>query len=297
MKIGKILWPNDGSRESEIALEYAKYFAEIHNAEIEGLFVNIVDYPFVFYHIFYDEYVINEAHRKVKEFSNKFKKLAVQLKNKKIKLKGMVLRGNPDEVINRVSEVDKIDLIVMGITGRNFIDRMIIGSTTLKVLRKSKVPVLVIKSQSKNIKFNKILVPVDLSDNLETNLIFALEHAQKNNCHVTVLYVVKGINNRDILSQSIVKELVGGGEQVLKKTVNGIIKKIPYGSTGLKKIKTRVIFANNVPWSITDYARRNSFDLISINSNNKNILKRLFIGSVAEEVIRKSACNIIAFKP
>lgn len=262
-----------------------------------GLFANIVDYPFIFYYPFYEEYVMTEASRKEKEYTDKFDKISSRLAKKNIKFKKRILRGNPDEVILRVSSKNNMDLIVMGVTGRNFIDRMIIGSTALRVLRKSKIPVLAVNSKKPDIRFKKILVPIELSDKLDSNLRFVLEYADKNKCHVTVLYIVSGIDHRDVLSQSMVEELVGGGKEELDKLVDKALRKSVKNNPNYKNIKTKVIFANNVPWTITDYARRNNFDLISINSHGKNLLKRLFIGSVAEEVIRRSSCNVITFKP
>ena len=297
MKINKILWACDGSRESEAALEYASYLAGLYNSEITGLFANIVDYPLIFYYPFYEEYVMNEASRKEKEYTKKFNRISSRLAKKNIKFKKRILRGDPDEVILRVANKNNMDLIAMGITGRNFIDRMIIGSTALRVLRKSKIPVLAVKSKKADIRFKKILVPIELSDKLDKNLRFVLEYAVRNNSHVTVLYIVSGINHRDVLSQSMVEELVGGGKEELDKLVDKVLRKGVKNNPAYKNIKTKVIFANNIPWTITDYAKRNNFDLISINSHGKNFLKRLFIGSVAEEVIRKSSCNILAFKP
>ena len=52
--------------------------------------------------------------------------------------------GLPYRVITRMADRFEADLIVMGSYGRSGFARMLIGSTTEKVLRKSKVPVLAV---------------------------------------------------------------------------------------------------------------------------------------------------------
>ncbi len=47
---------------------------------------------------------------------------------------------------------------------------------------------------------------------------------------------------------------------------------------------------------ISDYARRQQADLIVIPSHGYHGIKRLFLGSVAERVIRHAACNVLVVR-
>ena len=47
---------------------------------------------------------------------------------------------------------------------------------------------------------------------------------------------------------------------------------------------------------ITDYARRQQADLIVIPSHGYHGIKRLFLGSVAERVIRHASCNVLVVR-
>ena len=47
---------------------------------------------------------------------------------------------------------------------------------------------------------------------------------------------------------------------------------------------------------ITDYAQRQQADLIVIPSHGYHGVKRLFLGSVAERVIRHAACNVLVVR-
>lgn len=47
---------------------------------------------------------------------------------------------------------------------------------------------------------------------------------------------------------------------------------------------------------ISDYARRQQADLIAIPSHGYHGVKRLFLGSVAERVIRHAPCNVLVLR-
>ena len=57
----------------------------------------------------------------------------------------IVERGNPVEKIIEHSEKEKFDLIVMGTHGHGTLEDAMIGSTARRVIRRSKIPVLVVR--------------------------------------------------------------------------------------------------------------------------------------------------------
>jgi len=59
----------------------------------------------------------------------------------------IVLDGHPAEELDIYAGSQDIDLVVIGTHGRKGLDRLLIGSVADKVVRGSKVPVLVVRSQ------------------------------------------------------------------------------------------------------------------------------------------------------
>jgi len=57
----------------------------------------------------------------------------------------IVERGNPVEVILKQAEEKKCDLIVMGTRGHGTLADAMLGSTARRVIRRSKIPVLVVR--------------------------------------------------------------------------------------------------------------------------------------------------------
>ncbi|WP_406660044.1 universal stress protein [Methanolobus sp. ZRKC3] len=60
----------------------------------------------------------------------------------------IVLEGHPSHEIIEFAENNDIDLIVMGTLGKSGLDRFLLGSVAEKVLRNSKVPVLVVRGSA-----------------------------------------------------------------------------------------------------------------------------------------------------
>jgi nucleotide-binding universal stress UspA family protein len=56
----------------------------------------------------------------------------------------LVAEGNPSTEILKRSENDGIDLLVMGGIGRSGLDKFLLGSVAEKVVRHSKVPILIV---------------------------------------------------------------------------------------------------------------------------------------------------------
>ena len=77
------------------------------------------------------------------EAKNDMKNLVKELEADDIKCEYILRDGTPADIIVKLSNEMDIDLIVMGTNGRGSLSDYIVGSTTQKVVEKSKCPVLV----------------------------------------------------------------------------------------------------------------------------------------------------------
>ncbi len=69
-----------------------------------------------------------------------------------LEVEGIITEGHPvDEIIN-YAEQNSIDLIVMGTLGKSGLDRFLLGSVADKVIRNSKIPVIVVPVKNKKIE-------------------------------------------------------------------------------------------------------------------------------------------------
>lgn len=67
-----------------------------------------------------------------------------------VEVKEVLLEGHPSSEIIDFAENNNIDLIVMGTLGKTGLDRFLMGSVAEKVVRNSKVPVLVVRSEEQS---------------------------------------------------------------------------------------------------------------------------------------------------
>ena len=91
-------------------------------------------------------------------------------------------------IINE-SEKNKIDLIVMGSQGASGLQEMFIGSNTEKVVRRSKVPVLVIKEGVDKFEVNDMIFASDFNKESKSTFHRVVEFANLFDAKIHLLYI------------------------------------------------------------------------------------------------------------
>ena len=64
-----------------------------------------------------------------------------------LSIERLTIEGHPAEEIIKFAEKNSINLIVMGTLGKSGLDRFLLGSVAEKVVRNSKIPVLVVRGK------------------------------------------------------------------------------------------------------------------------------------------------------
>lgn len=144
----KILLPIDNSEQSEKAGEYAISSADLNGAKI--IVLHVIDTSYLDslpQHDLRDK-LDKQLRKEGKKAIDKFKmaiedeKCAGNCKN--VKILTLIKKGKPEDVILETADELGVDYIVMGKSGKHNLEKFIIGSTTERVVRGSKVPVNVI---------------------------------------------------------------------------------------------------------------------------------------------------------
>ncbi|HEX3012869.1 MAG TPA: universal stress protein [Methanobacterium sp.] len=143
----KILLPIDGSESAERAGRHAIWTSTVSGADIVVLYV--VDTYFLrsaylpnFRGELYDS-LQREGEKVVEQFKEKIEESQCKGLCKGVKLITKVTGGKPYEEIIDAINLENIDIVFMGSTGRHGI-RALLGSTTDRVLRSANVPVVVV---------------------------------------------------------------------------------------------------------------------------------------------------------
>jgi nucleotide-binding universal stress UspA family protein len=132
----KMLVPLDGSELSEVTFNYARELA----GRFEGMEVILIhvctERETIGMHRMYIESAASKIQADVRQNSN----------NKNVMVRGELLTGAPADEILKYAEKNDVDLILMASHGRSGINRWAMGSVAYKVLRQSKVPVLMVRA-------------------------------------------------------------------------------------------------------------------------------------------------------
>lgn len=144
----RILLPTDGSDNSKRAGKHAIWIADASGADIVVL--NVVEpyYPQIsalpnFRESLYDE-LRDEGEKAVQTFREDLEISQCNGICKNIELTTKIKEGKPYLEILKSIEDEDADLLVIGASGRHGLDRFVLGSVTERVLRESKIPVLVV---------------------------------------------------------------------------------------------------------------------------------------------------------
>jgi len=144
----KILVPLDGSKTAEGVLPHAKALAYSEGAEI--VLLNVASNPaqeFAFEDPAIAGYSVAEEDKKATEYMSK---ICDELKAAGFKVSCHIRQGSPANTILKISEQMNIDVITMSTHGRNWPATWLIGSVAERVVRHSKVPVMMIRATEHN---------------------------------------------------------------------------------------------------------------------------------------------------
>jgi nucleotide-binding universal stress UspA family protein len=140
----------------------------------------------------------------------------------------------------------------------------------------------------------KILVPLDFSPHSKAALDFAVDLARRYEAGLELLYVY----------EPLTYTLPEGYVLVTPEQLSEILNKLQAQletvrsqarSAGASQVATTLLQGGPVT-EILRFARERDADLIVMGTHGRTGIKRLFIGSVAENVVRSSSCPVLTVR-
>jgi nucleotide-binding universal stress UspA family protein len=139
----KILVPLDGSKTAEGVLSHAKALAYSEGAEI--ILLNVASNPAQSF-AFEDPAIAGATVEDEEEKAGKYMDaMCSQIRTAGFKVTCMVRQGGAANMILKVAEDLGVDVIAMSTHGRSGAAHWLIGSVAERVVRHSKIPVLMIR--------------------------------------------------------------------------------------------------------------------------------------------------------
>ncbi len=195
-------------------------------------------------------------------------------------------------------------LVVIANHGRRGAARVLLGSVTEEVLRRSKVPVLTVCSEAKMWSAGqRMLVPVDFSASSAPVLKAAARLARVTDLVVHLVHIVAPLQSVAVAQAMPESALIPSnpeqrGDQRHEQRESALAKeleRLAYAA-GLED-KFQISIAHGDPDDrILDLSRSLSAALIVIGSHGRRGLGRAVLGSVAEGVVRGARCPTLVVK-
>ena len=220
-----------------------------------------------------------------------------------------VIRANAvDAICTRAREI-RANLVVMTSHGRTGLSRAWLGSVADGVMRRSSIPVLMLRPVSSardrlaaKQPFKKILIPLDGSPNAEHMIAAASELAWCGHGRLMLLRVVEPVPQvfvdagvpyglpAPVEDEEATHALVDEATRDLARVVRAL------KDGGVEPVDARVVIAPQVAQAILDCANGYQIDLIAMSTHGRGT-SRLLVGSVADKVLRGSHLPVMLQHP
>ncbi len=202
-----------------------------------------------------------------------------------------------DEEIVAAAKEHNASLIVIGTHGRSGLSRTLLGSTAMSVVRESHVPCMLIPPGRplRDLKLTRALLPIDGSQLSAQALPLAVDLANAG-VQIEVLrvlppsatmvpFAVPGAEG--YLPVNLIGDLTAAAEEDVKQAVAKLSKGRASGATLLGAPSLAII----------EQAASKKADLIVMTTHARTGLGRVFLGSVADRVIRTAKIPVIVVRP
>lgn len=274
----KIIVPIDFSEYSEYALETAASIAKKHNCEL-----------IVLHMLELSNAVYTASRSSIGEEAVFYLKLAEQKMSKfldrpfleGLEITPVIKHFKVFKEINEIVDEQQIDLIVMGSHGASGVKEVIIGSNAEKVVRHSKIPVLIVKQNPILVEFNTAIFASDFSEEAIEAYLKAKTVFDKLDATMNLIY----INTPDTSFKSSVE---------IDRLVSGFLKKADGNLESLPDV--HVVSDYSVEQGILNFAKNIGADLIGVATHGRKGLSHFFEGSISEDIANHSTLPVMTFK-
>jgi nucleotide-binding universal stress UspA family protein len=295
--IKRILFATDFSRWARRAEDYACALACSWRASLTVL--SVAEFP----PGLNPDYAVNQQYLAdlFKQASSQLVDLKGRAERRGIAVTTRVATGIPSEEVITAARAEDSDLIVVGTRGKTGLAHVLLGSTAERVIRGAPCPVLAVRTEPaetedegvllKPVTLERILVPVDFSDCSLDALEYAVVVAQQAKASLMLLHVLEPVSYGLDFTLSHIRT----GEQVRESWTKRLEELTASHQQSHVPVESRL--RGGLPAdSILDSAQTLPCDLIVMGTHGRRGISHALSGSVAEAVLRKARCPVIALR-
>ena len=280
----RIVVPLDGSLTAEAVLPFVRRF--LHRTDSEIILVRAVVPAPVENSMMIADAATGAARVYIKEVQER-------LDREGVRVKSAVHVGSALGIILDTVDEERATMIAMATHGATGLKRILLGSVAEAVLRKSPVPVFVVRpfwadeqavpEDLETRPVRNILLPVDGSDLAELAVAPALEISALFEARMLLLRVVEPRKNADDEQHEI---------EEARNHLQGVAREFER-----KGVRTHTLVEKGDPVDeILKTLRFHQADLVVMTTHGRSGLSRLVTGSVTEKVLRKAPVPLLVVR-
>jgi nucleotide-binding universal stress UspA family protein len=291
-----VLWPTDFSDAARAALDHAVALARFERARLTALHVE--PRPVVFGGEAYATEVPLDRER-LAELAQALDDAAAPARAAGLETATRLVEGDPLQGLLEQIDVLAPDVVVVGTHGRRGMTRLVLGSVTEALLRRSLVPVLTVSPGSRPPReqgavVRRIVCPLDLTPAARHTLDYALELARHFRARLELVHVVEGPpgGERRAHAHYDVPEFRGYmGSDALER-----LRALVPADARREVALGETVSAGGAAAEILRLARAQDADLLVMGAHGATPLDVLFFGSTARDVVRSASCPVITLR-
>ena len=204
----------------------------------------------------------------------------------------VVEEGIPYAGVVSSAEKAGAELIVVGSRGATGLSRVLLGSVAERIVRYAHAPVLVARRGPET---RTILVATDLSDPSLPALTAAAHEAQGSGARLIVIHCL------ELTALVAVPEYGGLPSQGMPPIIpegarEGAMGRLAGALEHLRLEGDRRIVEGFPPTAILSTAEEVGADLIVLGTRGRTGIRRVLLGSVAEDVLRRAKCSVLVVR-
>jgi nucleotide-binding universal stress UspA family protein len=205
-----------------------------------------------------------------------------------------------DEVVAQVS-AGGATLVVMTTHGRGGLERLWLGSVADRVIRSATVPVLLVRSEDAGVApLDRVVVAVAGSDEDERIVATVIEFVDMARARITLAHAVLPAPTILALDTAVgppPNEMAGVPVPDVSERLHAAQRYLEWMAGPLRAggavVDTRVVHAGSASRVILDIAKDVGADLIAVGTAARAPVARMFMGSVADKIVRSASCSVL----
>lgn len=264
-EIKTLLVPVDFTEKSNNAVTMAVHMAGRHEARI------------ILFHHFSNYYIIDRTGKQavgtdtvqenfaLAEKGLREMKHSAEKQNPLLKVDSVIGNSTMIDSLNECIVSENVDLVVAGTSGKQRIREFFLGSASYEILTGAHCSVLLVPENCHTYDFEKILVPVRVTEHLHEKMVLSQTIARKNNAKISLLGVCKEED----------ADRIKAAYDALWETL----------SKGIIEYSTSFLLTKDKALQISRFSKIDHADIIILNYHDENNWKSLFSENFFKQVI------------